>query len=42
MKAADAVGIAFPEKLAKAAVRKYGKNKDHLNMEDCLRIVQRR
>ena len=32
MKAADAVGIVFPEKLAKAAVRKYGKLKDHLNV----------
>jgi hypothetical protein len=42
MKAADAVGIVFPEKLAKAAVRKYGKRKDHLNLDDCLRIAQRR
>lgn len=42
MKAADAVGISFPVKLAKAAVRKYGKRKDHLNVEDCVKIMQRR
>lgn len=42
MKAADAVGMVFPEKLAKAAVRKYGRRKDHLNVDDCLRIAQRR
>jgi hypothetical protein len=42
MKAADAVGMVFPQNLAKAAVRKYGRRKDHLNVEDCLRIAQRR
>lgn len=42
MKAADAVGISFPERLAKAAVRKYGKRKDHLNVEDCMRVLRRR
>ncbi len=42
MKAADAVGISFPEKLAKAAVRKYGKRKDHMNVDDCVKVMQRR
>ena len=42
MKAADAVGISFPERLAKAAVRKYGKRKDHLNVDDCVKMIQRR
>ena len=42
MKAADASGISFPAKLAKAAVRKYGKRKDHLNVEDCSRVIKRR
>ncbi len=42
MKAADAVGITFPEKLAKAAVRKYGRRKDHLNVDDCLKLIKRR
>ena len=42
MKAAESVGVNFPEKLAKAAVRKYGKRKDHLDVNDCIKIVQRR
>lgn len=42
MKAAESVGISFPAKLAKAAVRKYGQRKDHLSVEDCLRIARRR
>jgi len=42
MKAAESVGISFPAKLAKAAVRKYGQRKDHLSIEDCLRIARRR
>lgn len=42
MKAADAVGISFPVKLAKAAVRKYGQRKDHLSVEDCLKMAKRR
>jgi hypothetical protein len=42
MKAADAVGISFSPKLAKAAVRKYGQRKDHMNVEDCLKVIQRK
>jgi hypothetical protein len=42
MKAADAVGISFPVRLAKAAVRKYGKRKDHMNVEDCMKVLRRR
>jgi len=32
MKAADAVGIIFSKKLAKAAVQKYGRRKDHISV----------
>ena len=42
MKMADNCGITIGEKLAKAIVRKYGKKKDHLNVEDCIRINERR
>lgn len=42
MKAADAVGISFPVRLAKAAVRKYGKRKDHMNVDDCMKVLRRR
>lgn len=28
--------------MAKAAVRKYGKRKDHLNVDDCVKMIQRR
>lgn len=39
MKAAEAVGVNFPEKLAKAAVRKFGKNKGYMDINDCVRIA---
>lgn len=42
MKAGEAVGIHFPEKLAKAAVSKYGKKKGYLDANDCVRVLQKR
>jgi len=35
-------GITIDQRLAKAIVRKYGGRKDHLNLEDCLRLNARR
>ena len=42
MKAGDAVGITFPEKLAKAVVAKYGKKKGYIDINDCLKILKKR
>lgn len=41
LKLAESNGIAINEKMAKLIVKKYGK-KDHLNVEDCLRVNKRR
>lgn len=41
LKLGEANGITITEKMAKLIVKKYGK-KDHLNVEDCLRVNQRR
>lgn len=42
MKMGESCGVAINERMAKAIVRKYGHRKDHLNLEDCARINQRR
>jgi hypothetical protein len=42
MKMGENCGITITEKMAKAMVRKYGKRKDHLDLEDCYRINDRR
>jgi hypothetical protein len=42
MKAAESVGVTFPERLAKAAVRKFGKNKGFMDVNDCIRAVEKR
>jgi hypothetical protein len=42
MKMGENTGIQINQKIAKAIIRKYGKRKDHLNIEDCLRINERR
>lgn len=41
MKLGEQSGVTIGQKLAKAIVRKYGKKKDHLNLDDCLRINHR-
>lgn len=42
MKMGDQTGNPISEKLAKAIVRKYGKKKDFLNVEDCQKVIKRR
>jgi Ca2+-binding EF-hand superfamily protein len=42
MKMGESCGVAINERTAKAIVRKYGKRKDHLNLDDCLKINERR
>lgn len=42
MKMGENSGVKITPELAKAIVRKYGKRKDHLSYEDCLRITERR
>ena len=41
MKMGESTGVTITEKMAKAIVRKYGK-KDHMNMDDCVRVNSRR
>lgn len=42
MKMAENTGITMTAQLARAIVRKYGRRKDHLDLEDCLRVSERR
>jgi uncharacterized protein YktA (UPF0223 family) len=42
MKMGENTGIQINQKIAKAIIRKYGKRKDHINIEDCFRINERR
>jgi len=41
MKMAESTGVTMTEKMAKLVVKKYGK-KDHLNIDDCLKVNTRR
>jgi len=41
MKMGESSGVTVTEKMAKLIVKKYGK-KDHLNVDDCLKINTRR
>jgi hypothetical protein len=41
MKMGESSGVQISAKVAKAMVRKYGQRKDHLDLEDCLRINER-
>jgi hypothetical protein len=41
MKMGENSGVQMSAKVAKAIVRKYGRRKDHLDVEDCLRISER-
>lgn len=41
MKMAECSGSPITERAAKAMVRKYGKGKDYLSVEDCQRINER-
>lgn len=41
LKLGESNGVAITEKMAKLIVKKYGK-KDHLTVDDCLRVNQRR
>ena len=42
MKMGESCGVTINERVAKAIVRKYGNRKDHLNLEDCMKINRRR
>lgn len=42
MKMAESTGVAMSAQLARAIVRKYGRRKDHLDLEDCVRVGERR
>jgi ribosome maturation factor RimP len=37
----ESTGIVITEKIAKLIVRKYGKRKDHLTVEDCINVSRR-
>jgi hypothetical protein len=41
LKLGESNGVTITERMAKLIVKKYGK-KDHLSVEDCLRVNQRR
>lgn len=41
MKMGEQTGNPISEKLAKAIVRKYGKKKEFLNVEDCQKVIKR-
>ena len=42
MKIGEQTGVHVSEKTAKAIVKKYGKKKDFMNIEDCQKVVKRR
>ena len=42
LKKCEEMGIPMTEKVAKGIVRKYGKRKDHLTVEDCSNVIHRR
>jgi len=42
MKMGESTGVTINEKVAKLIVKKYGKRKDHMTVEDCLNINARR
>lgn len=42
LKLGESTGIVITEKIAKLIVRKYGKRKDHLTVDDCISTVGRR
>lgn len=41
MKMGESSGVTISAKVAKAIVRKYGKRKDHLDLDDCIRLNER-
>lgn len=41
MKMGESLGVTITAKMAKLIVKKYGK-KDHLNVEDCIKVNNRR
>jgi hypothetical protein len=42
MKMGENCGVNIDERTAKAIVRKFGNRKDHLSVEDCMRVNKRR
>ena len=42
MKMGEQTGVHVSEKMAKAIVKKYGKKKEFLNIDDCQKVVKRR
>jgi hypothetical protein len=42
LKRCEEIGVPISEKAAKGIVRKYGKRKDYLSAEDCIRVIHRR
>jgi hypothetical protein len=42
MKLGESNGVTITDKVAKLIVKKYGKRKDHLTIDDCIKVNQRR
>ena len=42
MKMGESCGVTVNEKMAKAMVRRYGNRKDHLNLDDCMKVNNRK
>jgi len=38
MKMGESCGVSINEKIAKGMIRKFGKKKDHMTLDDCLRV----
>jgi hypothetical protein len=41
MKMGESSSVPITSKVAKTIIRKYGRRKDHLDVEDCVRINER-
>ena len=42
LKRCEELGIVMTERVAKGIVRKYGKRKEYLTVEDCTKVIHRR
>ena len=42
LKRCEELGVPMSERIAKGIVRKYGKRKDYLGLDDCKKVIHRR
>lgn len=42
LKKCETLGVPMSERIAKGIIRKYGKGKEYLTVEDCEKVINRR